>query len=205
MLPTWKMYLDLVLVFHGFSFLALFVMSIERYLGAYYPIFHRTSVTRRRLLTLLAILFFLKITLYVLSINDMVINWAVEVIVFIILVFPILVYVNFKQFKISREMRRRIATSPERRTTVNLKSISTSLFVVVCLVVLSIPASVAVSLYLNNENQQATNTRLSYIWATTLYTMNCTLNSLIFFWRHKVLRAEGKKILRTLKGCIVGS
>ena len=40
--------------FHIFS-PHLLVMNIERYLGAYYPIFHRTSVTRRRLLVLLPI------------------------------------------------------------------------------------------------------------------------------------------------------
>ena len=52
-------------VFHYFSPLLLLVMSIERYLGAYYPIFHRTSVTRRRLLTLIAILLIPTSALYV--------------------------------------------------------------------------------------------------------------------------------------------
>ena len=42
------MYLFFSTVFHGFSFLVLLLMSIERYLGAYYPIFHRRSVTRHR-------------------------------------------------------------------------------------------------------------------------------------------------------------
>ena len=42
----------------GFSLSALLLMSIERYLGAYYPIFHRTSVTRRGLMTILVMLLF---------------------------------------------------------------------------------------------------------------------------------------------------
>ena len=42
-------YLNIFGVFLVVSLLALLVMSIERYLGAYYPIFHHTSVTRRKL------------------------------------------------------------------------------------------------------------------------------------------------------------
>ena len=56
LLTKMETYLGYVEVFTGLSILALLVMNIERYLGAYYPIFHRTSVTRRRLLTLLVIL-----------------------------------------------------------------------------------------------------------------------------------------------------
>jgi hypothetical protein len=58
----------------GYSFLALLVMNIERYLAVYYPIFHRTSVTRRRLLTLLATSFILFTTSMTLSANHMVIS-----------------------------------------------------------------------------------------------------------------------------------
>ena len=49
-------YLDIAGVFFLFSPHVLFVMSMERYLGAYYPIFHCISVTKGRLLILLAIL-----------------------------------------------------------------------------------------------------------------------------------------------------
>ena len=52
LLLNWTVYMNFVTLFYVFSFFALLVMSIERYLGAYYPIFHRTSVTKRRLLTL---------------------------------------------------------------------------------------------------------------------------------------------------------
>ena len=49
LLPKRKVYLYFGQVFLAFSMLVLLVMNIERYLGAYYPIFHCTSVTRRRL------------------------------------------------------------------------------------------------------------------------------------------------------------
>ena len=134
-LPACWIYLDSVVVFLPFSFHVLFVMNIERYLGAYYPFFHRRSVTRHRLLTLLVILLIFQATLHAISINDRIISRTLVLIIFIILVFPILVYayVIFKLFKISGEVRRRKATSPEKRTTINLKSISTCLLVGCCL------------------------------------------------------------------------
>ncbi len=45
------MYLEITNIFVGFSLLAVLVMNFDRYLATYYPIFHRTSVTKRKLLT----------------------------------------------------------------------------------------------------------------------------------------------------------
>ena len=205
LLPTCWMYADSVVVFLPFSFHVLLVINVERYLGVYYPVFHRTSVTRRRLLTLLAILLIFQIILHVISINEMIISRTLVLIIFIILVFPILVYINFKLFKISREVRGRKAILSEKRATINLKSISTCLLAVGCVVVLSIPASIYLVFNISSENKPVSNARLSYIWSTTCYTINCTLNSLIFFWKSKVLRTEGVKILKTLKDRLVGS
>ena len=192
-------------LFLGFSFLALLVMSIERYLGAYYPMFHRTSVTRRRLLTLLAVLLVVQTTSYVISANDMIIPWTIVLTITIIAISSPLLYLNFKLFKISREVRRRKAASPEKRTRINLKSISSCVLVVACLVVLSISASVYIVFDIISENERASNVRLSRIWSTTVFIMNCTFNSLIFFWKNKVLRTEGIKILKTLTVRLVGS
>ena len=178
-------------------------MSFERYLGAYYPIFHRTSVTRRRLLTLLAIILIFCNTLYVVSPNNMIIPRNVVRIIFIFASTPPLLYLNFKLFKVSRDLRR-TKTSPERRTTVNLTSISACLLVVACLVVLSISVAAFVVFDTISENKLASSVKLSYVWATTTWNMNCTFNSLIFFWKNKVLRTEGMKILKALKDRLFG-
>ena len=204
LLGVW-VYLDFVGMFIGFSFYVLLVLSIERYLGAYYPIFHRTSVTRRRLLTLLAILLVVQITLNTIHINDIILSRSVCLIIFIITVFPPLAYLNLKLFKISKKVRRRNVTSAKKRTRINLKSISTCVLVVACLLVLSIPASIYIVFHINIENRRASNVRLSFIWVRTIYVVNCTFNSLIFFWKNKVLRTEGIKILKTFKDRLVGS
>ena len=200
-----RAYLDFVRVFVAFSFDILLVMSIERYLGAYFPIFHRTSVTRRKLLTPLAILFTVHTTLFKISANDMIISKTLVTKICIIIILSPLLYLNFKLLKISREMGRRKENCPEKRTTIDLKSISTCLLVVACLVLLTILGSVYIVFNINTENKRETDVRLSRIWTGTIFTMNCTFNSLIFFWKNKILRAEGIKILKSLKGRLVGS
>ena len=192
-------YFDGSNVFLGYSFLTLLVMSIERYLGAYYPIFHRTSVTRRRLLILLAVLLIYHTTLAVLTTNDLVIPKVVHTIIFDVFMFPLFLFINFKLFKISREVRRRKAVSPEQRITINFKNISSCLLAVACIVLLSIPAGVYIVFNINTKRELTSNAGLSYIWAASISAMNCTLDSLIFFWKNKVLRIEGLKILKTLK------
>ena len=184
----------------GFPFCVLLVMSIERYMGAYHPIFHHTSITKRTLLALLAGLLIFFIILSVISTNGMIISRTIVLIIFIIAVCIPLVYLNFKLFKISREIRQKKA-SPKKRRTINLNSISTCLLAVACLLILSTSASVYIVFDIISENKKATYLRLSGIWTETMYTMNCTFNSLIFFWKNKVLRAEGMKILKTLNWC----
>ena len=205
LLLNWTVYLNFVTLFYGFSFFVLLVMSIERCLGAYCPIFHCTTVTKRRLLTLLAILLIFNTTLYVISTNDMIISRTLAIILFIVASFPPLLYLNFKLFKISREVRQRKASSPEKRTTINLKSISTCLLAVTCIVVLSSSVSVYVVFDIISGNKRSINVRLSYVWATTIWNTNSTFNSLIFFWKNKVLRAEGIKILKKLKDRLLKS
>ena len=56
----------------GFSLFALLVMNFDRYLATSYPIFHRTSVTKGRLLTLLAILIIIEITLGAMTVTQFV-------------------------------------------------------------------------------------------------------------------------------------
>ena len=96
---------------------SLLAMCIERYLGVYYPIFHKTyrcftkHITRRRLLTLLAIFIILPTTITIICANDLVISGAVV----------------------------------------------------------------------------------------------CSFNSLIFFWKNKVLRDEGIKIIKKIKDRVLGS
>ena len=120
--------------FHIFSPHVLLVMNIERYLGAYYPIFHRTSVTRRRLLVLLSISlipttvihsynFFMTSIVFVISSQ-----WHLLIIMALFL--PPFIFVNIKLLIIVGKVRPERAVSDRKRKRKNLKNISTALWVV---------------------------------------------------------------------------
>ena len=192
-------------VFIGFSIMVLLVMSIERYLGAYYPFFHRTSLTRRRLLTLLAVLFLVPFTLTMISVNDWVTSFAVVLGIFFLIVFPPFLFFNYKLFMISRKVRRDIArrrnsaSSPETSTLhVNLRNISTCLLSVGCLLLMYFPAFFFIAFNFA-EKSTSENTRMSKFWTSTVANANSTMNCLIFFWKNDILRREGMKAVKALK------
>ena len=202
LLPKMRSYLNIFSVFLISSPFALLVMSIVRclYIGAYYPIFHRTSVTRRRLLTLLAILLIPMTVLYIISKNGLVISILVNLPTLMAFFLPPFIFVNFKLIAIVRKERSKREISCTRK---NLKNISIALWVVVCLMLLYIPTSFYIAF---NLGEKATNTRIfSWISAPTCRTMNCASNSLIIFCKNTVLRTERIKTLKRLKYRLLGS
>ena len=200
---TLRMYGHFSDVFIGFSVMALLVMSIERYVGAYYPFFHRTSLTKRKLLRFLSVLMLVPVILGVISLNNVVISYPAALIIFLLSAFPPFLFFNYKLFMISRKVRRDMArrranTSLEVSTLhVNLKNISTCLLAVGCLLLMYIPtfSFIAFSFV---EKSTSENT-VVHFWAGTLANANSTLNCLIFFWRNDVLRSEGVKAIKALK------
>jgi hypothetical protein len=184
-------------IFLRFSYFALLVMNFDRYLATSYPIFHRTSVTKGRLLTLVAILIIFEITLTVMTVNEFVISYEVHTIIICILLIPATLFINYKLFLVVRKSRKNKRLSPDIKKTFSLKNISS------CVGVVSIPWCVYIGLRINSPETAYTldNATLAGAWATTISLMNCTFNCLIFYWKNKVLRTEGWKVLKSLKIC----
>ena len=189
-------------IFFVFSYFALLVMNFDRYLATSYPIFHRTSVTKGRLVTLLAILNIVEIIFTVMSTNDFVISYQVHGLIRCIIFIPPMLFINYKLFLVVRKSRRNKRISPDMKKT-SLKNISSCLLAVACVVVLSIPWSVYIGLRTNSPDTKETldNANLAWMWAITISLMNGTFNCLIFYWKNKVLRTEGLKVLKSLKIC----
>jgi hypothetical protein len=190
-------------VFLAFSLFALLVMNFDRYLATSYPIFHRTSVTKRRLLTLLATLIIVEVILKVMSVNDFLISNQWHAAIFFSLFIPPMLFINYKLFLVVMKSRKNKSMSPEIKKTFSLKHISSCLLIVACLVVLSIPLGVYIGLRINSSETTYTldNANLAATWARTIALMNCTFNCLIFYWKNKVLRTEGLKVLKSMKIC----
>ena len=201
--PTWlSICYHLLHIFIGFSLLALFVMNVDRYLATHYPIFHRTSVTKGKLLTLFTFAVIIQITGAAMSTNDLVIPFEVGLLIFCIVVIPPMLFINCKLFTIARKGRRN-EISPEMKKYFSLKNISNCLLVVACLFVLSIPALIYIGLRLTSEETEfiLNNAQLAGLWAKTIASINSTFNCLIFYWKDKTLRAEGMKVIKSMKIC----
>ena len=182
-----RTYEKLSSLFPCFSFVVLLVLSFERYLGAYYPLFHRTSVNRRRLLTLLAVLLIVPTVIISISVNDLVISFPVALIIFLGIAFPPFVSINYRLFKISRKMRRDNAASPEATVHVNLKKINTCLLAVACLA-LYIPTFIFIVVDLlekSTAEHESEKSRMARFWSGTVASTNATF--------------KGEKVLKTLK------
>ena len=186
-----------------FSLLALFVMNVDRYLATYYPIFHRTSVTKGKLLTLFAFLVNFEVTVVVMSVNNFLISYEVGLVMFYIIFIPPMLFINYKLFRVARKTRRQNEISSEMKRSFSLKTISSCLLAVVCLIILFIPGFVYIVLRLTSKEKESTmdNVLLAALWTRTTTSMNSTCNCLIFYWRNKILRAEGRKFIKSIRIC----
>ena len=189
-------------VFVGSSLFALLVMNLDRYLATYYPIFHRTSVTKGKLLTLLATMIVVQLTLFLMSVNDFLIFYPVFVLIYFIIISPPMLFINYKLFTIARKSRRNNRIAPEIKKTLPLKHISSCLLAVACFVVLSVPAFVYIGLSIKLKDSSTLNDAdIAALWAKTIASMNSTFNCLIFYWKNKVLRTEGMKVIKSMRIC----
>ena len=198
--PKWAViFLRFMPVLYGFSLLALLVMNFDRYLAISYPIFHRTSVTKGKLLTLLATLIVFGLTLYLMSVNNL-ISHPVFLLISVTIFFPPMIFINYKLFIIARKSRRNRRISPEVKKTLSFKNISSCLLAVACFVVLSIPTLVYIGLRTNSGHSSTLdNADIAAFWAGTLCSMNSTCNCLILYWKNKILRIEGIKVIKGLR------
>ena len=108
----------------------------------YYPFFYLTSVTRRRLLLILAALFMLPLIATILSVNKWANTNLMDSILFGLIFLPTL-FLNYESFKISRNFRRHNRGSTEGSTSPDN---STCLLVFACFIVLSISSIISISI-----------------------------------------------------------
>ena len=200
---TWPhLVCKLTIIFPVSSLLALLVMNFERYLATFYPIFHRSSMSKRRLLALFAILIMIQAVLVALSANDSVIPFHVCALITFMFLTPPMLFINYKLFVFVRKSRRNREVSTKMKQVFSLKNISSCLLAVACFVTLSIPVFVYVGLTMKSTHAAFTlnsNAVLTGTWAMTIVSMNSTLNCLIFYWKNKVLRTEGLKVIKGIK------
>ena len=203
MYPRWVNALRSSAIFVVFSLNALVVMSFDRYLATSYPIFHRTSVTKGKLSTLFVILNIVSVILVLLSTNDFVISYEVGFLIRSNIHVLLILFLNYKLFTVAKRSRRNNEIAPAKKKSFALKNISSCMLAVACFLVLFAPlmAYVGLKKLSNEKGLTLNNTNVAGLWATTTTSMNSTCNCLIFYWKNKILRTEGMKVIKSTKGC----
>lgn len=188
--------------FFAISLITLLVMCLNRYLAVAFPIFHRTSITKKKLLTLLVTLYAAYAVLLALTYAPGLVSSPVHIMIFLAILAPPFLFVNIKLIQIARRMRKNslaAVASSNVTTRIQLKSISSCLMVVACCLLCFIPPCIYFA-YSSLEEPTSAKVFLSDVWSSTVLCMSCTLNSLVFFWKNKILRKQGvgffKQILK---------
>ena len=180
----------------GFSLVALLVMDFDRYLATHYPIFHQTSVTKGKILTLFTFAAIIEITLTATP-------HQIRLLIICIIFVPPMLFINYKLFTVARKSRRNKGIPPGMKKSFTLKNISSCLLAVACLAVLSIPAIVYIGLRLTSKKKEPTldYVNVAGLWLHTASSMNSTFNCLIFYWKNKTLSIEGMKVIKSMEIC----
>ena len=189
------------------SVMTLFGLNIERYLSIIHPLYHRTKVTKSRLLKMLVGFWFLIITL---RLSYLVLGRIMNIIISFVLVFiafsTLYIYVSIC---IATRRRSRVAETRETegrgteprvpigRTNQgdklrNMKMTKSCAIVVAMAFACNVPFAFTHSLPTSNI------LTLLALWSITLSLSVSSLNSLVFFWKNPILRKEAKKLFRNI-------
>ena len=194
----------LLLFLSGCSFKSLVVMSWERYAAICHPLFHRTKVTRKRLLKCMFFLWFLALLGTVLSwyfegfFAYVIIPELLAFNVFLVYIYVRIYLANSKSLKNLRNIegdQNAERNEQRRQNMVNVKLAKSCFLAVITFVVCYLPSSIIT----NGAFEYERGLKICIlVWAETLILANSTLNSIVFFWRNKFLRQEACAVVNSL-------
>ena len=197
---------QILLYLNASSLAVLSAMTFERYYGVLHPILHRTRVTKRRMLIfILCVMVFMLLSIVL---------WFTYLSLFVFLVYAALVflllYTGYAYTRIFMVARKKLGHSGNRpgivepnQTTANkrsflkeLKLAKSCFLVLICYMIFFIPGPVVYFVNANSDTQSIR--RIKRSWVVSLFAVNSSLNSLIFFWAKSMLRKEATKILKRI-------
>lgn len=185
----------------AFSSLTLLTMNIDRYLATTHPVFHRNSVTRPKLVTLLLSFQLFALATKILSVLEVAVSPRYCYIIILVIFSPPMIFTNIKMFVIARRMRQNgvIPKTGVKKNRIDLKKNSTCLLAVACFLLLSVFPGVIFTSLMPIWTVDLTEERILFLWLwiRTIICTNSTFNCYIFFWNNKILRDKGKKLIDT--------
>ena len=201
---TWA-YVSIIL--GAFSMFALLTLNIERFLSVVFPVFHRTSVTKKRLVFLLAFCMIALVFLTPVFFFAGKVIGNVIITAFLLIILLVFMYLNYKILFIAKLKGKIKKAAPAfavlphhqevKKLKINFKNISTCSLAVGCFFVCSVPQiTYSISRVISEKPYNDRQVVLFNIWSSTFVAMNSTFNCLIFFWRNSILRREGMKVIQ---------
>ena len=186
-------------LFTGLSIVTLSVLTMERYLGVLHPSFHRTRLTKTRIVTYVVGGTLVLLSLLAVSIfgKGDIIKYASIGILTIFLIFVAFAYTRIYLVirRITRVNTHDEAAKGDRRRLFRERKHALSCFIVVALFVSVIIPYTLFPIF----EQFATMTFNAYRWwSVSLLLSISSMNSGMFFWQNTVLRNEAKKIVKKM-------
>ena len=175
------------------SFATLFALNFERYLSILHPFFHRTKMTKPRLLSLAACCWF---GACVVTVSHPILGLQVaRQMASYIIVFEIGTTL-FMYISICRAVRKAASNSPhangnQLKKLQNVRMTKSCAIVVACSVICFLPFAVNSSL-----EKSIFVVVFMDLWGKTFTLISSSLNPLVFFWRNPILRKEAKVVLK---------
>ena len=193
--------------FSGISACTLFIMNIERYFAIIHPFLHRIHFTKRRFLLTWVFFWFLVIVWIVCSVYFTFVAVVIGSVILCTIVFTslftyIAIYVVARKTMLERNKVHSNSDQESRRNFMNflreLKMAKTYVLVISLCFLCYLPTVVVSGIenILNHSDKTPNSVVNALDWASTLTSMNSTLNCIIFFWGNRDLRKEGSKIAK---------
>ena len=203
---TWA-YVSIIL--GAFSIFGLLTLNTERFLSVAFPVFHRKSVTKRRLVSLLAFFMIALVFLTPVFFFAGKIIGNIIITAFLLIILLVFMYLNYKILSIAKLKAEIKKVAPAfgalphhqkvKKLKISVKNISTCSLAVGCFFVCSFPQIMySISRVVSQKPYNDRQVVLFNIWSSTFVAMNSTFNCLIFFWRNSILRREGMKVIQSL-------
>ena len=191
------------------SFFTLCALSFERYMGVVHPFIHRTQVTKKRILifeccaSLLFVFYAFSVLMNTSGKTADIFMTTIALIAFLFLVFAS-TSIFFTARKSLYSRNRLVVGAPQPSTSDSRKAnkrlvkewkLAKSCFMVTCTFGLCIFPAIVISSLAGNFMSIVTY-EMMFSWASSFGMLNCSVNSLIFFWSKPMLRKEAMKVLK---------
>ena len=193
----------IILASCGLSMIALSAMTLERYMGVLHPYYYHSNVTKKRILIYAFGSSIMLALVLAYSFHD-------HRIFRFILTGSIIAFLLFTGFadlriylvirKLIRSVRRPVCetdgnTNSTKRTIHESKRAKSCFLVAICFILCLVP-SILTPLLFSVESFE----KIVYLnWSLTAVILNCSINSVMFFWMKTLLRKEALNTLRSLK------